>query len=332
LPRLPLPRPGTAEITGPLRRRFDVAGSWRRPLGIHRYFAACFGIATTGLGLALTVSALALMYAGNPAAEASGLMPSPLVHLQQVIRAEASVETSPASVPDAIAAGLFVPTEPAGGDNSLSAAPARESADGPSHLELIQAIVAAQPPAADDPDNARTLHALGLSTPATAPGPPAGLVDGAALDAAEPPTVSEPLVPPDPPAPAELPPGPAPNAAPAMSAAGLELARVWPGIPVLRTIRNVNVTFYDCAKQGFCGNMANGRKVYQGAAACSYDLPFNTRFYIQGDPTGRIYRCEDRGLLANTWVDIFWYHPSDGWKWQEAVGRLGTIHIVEWGR
>lgn len=97
-------------------------------------------------------------------------------------------------------------------------------------------------------------------------------------------------------------------------------------------ISGVNITFYDCAHQGFCGKMANGRGVYEGAAACSYDLPLGTRFYIHGDPTARVYRCDDRGLLPNTWVDIFWYAPADGWDWQAVVGRYGTIDIVEWGR
>ena len=40
------------------------------------------------------------------------------------------------------------------------------------------------------------------------------------------------------------------------------------------------------------------------------------------------YVCADRGLLANTWVDIFWYYPADGYRWQAVVGRYGTINIV----
>jgi hypothetical protein len=93
-------------------------------------------------------------------------------------------------------------------------------------------------------------------------------------------------------------------------------------------ITNVNITFYDCAGQGFCGAMYNGRKVHEGAAACSWNLAIGTKFVIVGDPTRRIYVCEDRGLLANTWVDIFFYHPSDGYSWQGLVGRYGTIEIV----
>jgi hypothetical protein len=61
----------------------------------------------------------------------------------------------------------------------------------------------------------------------------------------------------------------------------------------------------------------------------SYNLPIGTRFVIVGDPTHRVYTCEDRGLLANTWVDIFFYYPSDGYRWQSLVGRHGTIEIVK---
>lgn len=103
------------------------------------------------------------------------------------------------------------------------------------------------------------------------------------------------------------------------------------GAPLLAEsgqIENVNITFYDCANQGFCAHMYNGEQVYEGAAACSWNLPLGTSFYIPGDPTERIYVCKDRGLLDDTWVDIFWYHPEDGYNWQSFVGRYGTINIV----
>lgn len=89
------------------------------------------------------------------------------------------------------------------------------------------------------------------------------------------------------------------------------------------------LTFYDCLVQKFCGAMSNGQKVYEGAAACSYNLATGTMFTITGDPTGRVYVCKDRGLLPNTHVDIFWNDPADGWRWQRAVGSRGTIEIVE---
>jgi hypothetical protein len=96
----------------------------------------------------------------------------------------------------------------------------------------------------------------------------------------------------------------------------------------LGRVENVNLTFYDCLDQGFCGAMKSGTRVYEGAAACSWNLAEGTRFRIIGDPTRRIYVCEDRGLLENTWVDIFFHDPEDGWDWQRAVGRYGTIEIV----
>jgi hypothetical protein len=100
-------------------------------------------------------------------------------------------------------------------------------------------------------------------------------------------------------------------------------------LPAIGRVRDVNLTFYDCLEQGFCGAMYSGTIVYEGAAACSWDLPIGTRFTIEGDPTGRIYVCEDRGLLDDTWVDIYFHDPVDGWAWQRAVGRYGTIEIVE---
>ncbi|HEU0072955.1 MAG TPA: hypothetical protein VFS30_03020 [Dehalococcoidia bacterium] len=100
------------------------------------------------------------------------------------------------------------------------------------------------------------------------------------------------------------------------------------GLPTEGEIFRVDVTFYDCLDQGFCGAMYNGEPVYEGAAACSWDLPLGTRFAIDNDPTRRIYVCADRGLLPDTWVDIYFYSPQDGWDWQRSVGRHATVHIL----
>ena len=100
------------------------------------------------------------------------------------------------------------------------------------------------------------------------------------------------------------------------------------GLPREGEIYQVNITFYDCVNQGFCGAMYNGEQVYEGAAACSWDLPLGTRFAIENDPTRRIYVCSDRGLLPDTWVDIYFYAPQDGWDWQQSVGRYATVHIL----
>jgi hypothetical protein len=78
--------------------------------------------------------------------------------------------------------------------------------------------------------------------------------------------------------------------------------------------------------------MYNGETVYEGATACSWDLPIGTRFLILGDPSGRTYVCKDRGLLSNTWVDVYFRNPKDGWRWQNSVGRIGSIKIVSVGR
>jgi hypothetical protein len=101
-----------------------------------------------------------------------------------------------------------------------------------------------------------------------------------------------------------------------------------PPPPLVVAERPARLTFYDCLGQDFCGEMANGEIVYQGAAACSYDLDLGTTFTIAGDPTGRIYVCKDRGLLPNTHVDIFWHNPDDGWEWQAKVGEVGTVAII----
>ena len=80
----------------------------------------------------------------------------------------------------------------------------------------------------------------------------------------------------------------------------------------------------------FRSAMANGQQVFAGAAACSYNLSFGTRFQIANDPTGRTYVCLDRGVPNATWVDIWFYDAADGWDWQTAFGSTrGDIIIVE---
>jgi hypothetical protein len=95
------------------------------------------------------------------------------------------------------------------------------------------------------------------------------------------------------------------------------------------TVLNARITIYGCTGPGggFCGNMSTGVKVFEGAAACSRDLPFGTRFIIHGDPTGRVYECMDRGALRATWVDIFFYNTSQGMSWASALG--GTVAPIE---
>jgi hypothetical protein len=97
------------------------------------------------------------------------------------------------------------------------------------------------------------------------------------------------------------------------------------------TVLSAHITIYGCVGPGggFCNYMASGGVPFEGAAACSSNLPFGTRVKIHGDPTGRIYECLDRGALPATWIDVFFYNTSDGMAWQSALGSTSTtIEIV----
>lgn len=91
------------------------------------------------------------------------------------------------------------------------------------------------------------------------------------------------------------------------------------------TVLRARVTIYGCTGPGggFCNHMASGGSAFEGAAACSYNLPFGTKLTIAGDPTGRVYECLDRGALANTWVDVYFADTRDGMAWQSQLG--GTV-------
>ena len=95
------------------------------------------------------------------------------------------------------------------------------------------------------------------------------------------------------------------------------------------SLLRARITVYGCVGPGggFCGGMAGGGKVFEGAAACSYDLPFGTKLKIHGDPTGRVYECLDRGALPATWIDVYFYNTSEGIAWQSLLG--GTIAQIE---
>jgi hypothetical protein len=95
------------------------------------------------------------------------------------------------------------------------------------------------------------------------------------------------------------------------------------------TIVRARITVYGCTGPGggFCGNMSSGVPVFEGAAACSRDLPFGTKLRISGDPTGRVYECLDRGALRSTWVDVFFHDTREGIRWQSLLG--GTVTDIE---
>jgi hypothetical protein len=94
------------------------------------------------------------------------------------------------------------------------------------------------------------------------------------------------------------------------------------------TVLRSRVTVYGCTGPGggFCGGMASGFQVFEGAAACSHNLPFGTKFRIHGDATGRTYECLDRGALGSTWVDIFFYNTTAGINWASNLGGT-TVNI-----
>ena len=73
--------------------------------------------------------------------------------------------------------------------------------------------------------------------------------------------------------------------------------------------------------------MASGAQVYEGASAGGYAWPLGTRFTLEGDPTLRIYICEDRGLGPWLWVDIFFQDEAGGYAWQASVGTLATARL-----
>ena len=121
----------------------------------------------------------------------------------------------------------------------------------------------------------------------------------------------------------------APAPAPAPAQAPFEPAWRPPATAGGTVIPGATITFYSCIGSGFCGLMATGQQCFNGAAACSYNMPFGTRFIVNRDPTGRVFTCLDRGLLGPSWVDIWFYDPADGWAWQRLIGgTYSDITIV----
>jgi hypothetical protein len=102
------------------------------------------------------------------------------------------------------------------------------------------------------------------------------------------------------------------------------------GLAVGSVVR-ARITIYGCEGPGggFCNRMSAGGVPFEGAAACSSNLPFGTKLTIDGDPTGRVYECLDRGALAATWIDVYFENTADGIAWQSTLGSTVTdIRIV----
>ena len=100
-----------------------------------------------------------------------------------------------------------------------------------------------------------------------------------------------------------------------------------------------SITYYFCVPTGdarthgdgggYCGSMANGEVVHEGAAACKPGL-LGQRFRIEGDPTGRIYECTDTGgSVLNDHRDIWFMNSADGYEWWVTVGDRAFIEVVE---
>ncbi len=102
------------------------------------------------------------------------------------------------------------------------------------------------------------------------------------------------------------------------------------GIAPGTVISGTRTTFYSCLNNGFCGLMYNGQQVFPGAAACSWNMPLGTRFFLNADPARTVYTCLDRGALSASWVDIWFYDSAEGWAWQSMIGSTtSTITIVQ---
>ena len=79
---------------------------------------------------------------------------------------------------------------------------------------------------------------------------------------------------------------------------------------------------------GFCGAMANGEVVHQGAAACARSR-LGERFRIVGDPLGLTFECKDTGSAVHGHHRDIWFDLSDdGYRWIVGVGYRATVEIL----
>lgn len=101
---------------------------------------------------------------------------------------------------------------------------------------------------------------------------------------------------------------------------------------------SATITFYYCSSGtrngavgdggGFCGYMANGQRVHEGAASCAAAY-MGQRFLIAGDPLNRVYTCEDTGGAVTTTHRDIWFADSDtGGDWWRAVGLTAEILVI----
>jgi hypothetical protein len=99
-----------------------------------------------------------------------------------------------------------------------------------------------------------------------------------------------------------------------------------------------SITYYFCVPGdnpaghgdmgGYCGAMANGEQVHEGAAACA-PQHLGQRFMIEGDPTGRVYECTDTGgSVLRDHRDIWFMNSDEGYEWWLTVGEQAYILIL----
>lgn len=102
--------------------------------------------------------------------------------------------------------------------------------------------------------------------------------------------------------------------------------------------RTASITYYYCTQGsipasigdggGWCGGMASGQTVYEGAAACASQY-MGDKFKILGDPTGRTYTCADTGGgVHGEHRDIFFHNSDDGYNWWLQIGATATIEVI----
>ena len=79
---------------------------------------------------------------------------------------------------------------------------------------------------------------------------------------------------------------------------------------------------------GWCGAMANGEVVHEGAAACDR-AHLGQRFRIVGDPLGLTYTCKDTGSAVHGQHRDIWFDISDdGYRWIVGVGYTAQVQIL----
>ncbi len=79
---------------------------------------------------------------------------------------------------------------------------------------------------------------------------------------------------------------------------------------------------------GWCGAMANGEIVHEGAAACAREH-LGQRFRIVDDPLGLTYTCKDTGSAVHGQHRDVWFDNSDdGYRWIVEVGYTAQVEIL----